>query len=137
MPLPVTPYYERRLRDLRTLSPAAAALAERIALDLQPQMLATSTEMLEAQLLDHLQEVAQLQNKRVDRLNVERFLQQRCVPAASFAVTPPAHLWDRQRPFAAGNQVAILRRMGVNGVLRRVHLPTPWADAAIAQDRAA
>ena len=32
MPLPVTPYYERRLRDLRTLSPAAAVLAERIAM---------------------------------------------------------------------------------------------------------
>nr|WP_237143854.1 hypothetical protein [Pseudomonas fragi]APA32329.1 hypothetical protein [Pseudomonas fragi] len=67
MPLPVTPYYERRLRDLRTLSPAAAALAERIALDLQPQMLATSTEMLEAQLLDHLQEVAEQQTRCVTR----------------------------------------------------------------------
>ena len=68
MPLPVTPYYERRLRDLRTLSPAAAALAERIALDLQPQMLATSTETLEAQLLDHLQEVAEQQTRCVTRL---------------------------------------------------------------------
>ncbi|WP_321838515.1 hypothetical protein [Pseudomonas kulmbachensis] len=67
MPLPVTPYCERRLRDLRTLSPAAAALAERIALDLQPQMLGTSTEMLEAQLLDHLQEVAEQQTRRVTR----------------------------------------------------------------------
>ena len=67
MPLLVTPYYERRLRDLRTLSPAAAALAERIALDLQPQMLATSTETLEAQLLDHLQEVAEQQTRCVTR----------------------------------------------------------------------
>ena len=68
MPLPATPYYERRLRDLRTLSPATAALAERIALDLQLQMLATSTEMLEAQLMDHLQEVAEQQTRSVTRL---------------------------------------------------------------------
>ena len=68
MPLPVTPYYERRLRDLRTLSPATAALAERIALDLQPQILSTSTETLEAQLMDHLQEVAEQQTRCVTRL---------------------------------------------------------------------
>lgn len=48
MPLPVTPYYERRQRDLRTLSPA--------------------TETLEAQLLDHLQEVAEQQTRSVTRL---------------------------------------------------------------------
>ena len=68
MRLPVTPYYERRLRDLRTLSPATAALAERIALDLQPQILSTSTETLEAQLMDHLQEVAEQQIRCVTRL---------------------------------------------------------------------
>ena len=68
MPLPVTPYYERRLRDLRTLSPATAALAERIALNLQPQVLSTSTETLEAQLMDHLQEVAEQQTRCVTRL---------------------------------------------------------------------
>ena len=68
MPLPATPYYERRLRDLRTLSSATAALAERIALDLQLQMLATSTETLEAQLMDHLQEVAEQQTRCVTRL---------------------------------------------------------------------
>ena len=68
MPLPATPYYERRLRDLRTLSPATAALAERIALDLQLQMLAISTETLEAQLMDHLQEVAEQQTRCVTRL---------------------------------------------------------------------
>ena len=68
MPLPVTPYYERRLRDLRTLSPATAALAERIALNLQPQVLSTSTETLEAQLMDHLQEVAEQQTRSVTRL---------------------------------------------------------------------
>ena len=67
MPLLVTPYYERRLRDLRTLSPDTAALAERIALELQPQVLATSTETLEAQLLDHLQEVAEQQARCVTR----------------------------------------------------------------------
>lgn len=68
MPLPVTPYYERRLRDLRTLSPAVAELTERIALDLKPEVLSTSTDTLEAQLLDHLQEVAQQQTRSVTRL---------------------------------------------------------------------
>ncbi len=67
MPLPVTSFYERRLRDLRTLSPATAALAERIALALQPQVLATSAETLEAQLLDHLQEVAEQKTRCVTR----------------------------------------------------------------------
>lgn len=67
MPLPVTPFYERRLRVLRTLSPDAAALAERIALDLQPQVLATSTDTLEAQLLDHMQAVGQQQSHCVTR----------------------------------------------------------------------
>ncbi|WP_254925348.1 hypothetical protein, partial [Pseudomonas fragi] len=68
MPLPVTPSYERRLRDLRTLSPDTGALLERIALELQPQVLATSIEALEAQLLDHLQEVAEQQTRCVTRL---------------------------------------------------------------------
>ena len=67
MPLPVTPSYERRLRDLRTLSPDTGALLERIALELQPQVLATSIEALEAQLLDHLQEVAEQQTRCVTR----------------------------------------------------------------------
>ena len=70
MPLPVTPSYERRLRDLRTLSPATAALAERIALDLQPQVLATSAETLTVQLLDHLQAVGMQQARSVTRLAV-------------------------------------------------------------------
>lgn len=55
MPLPVTPSYERVLRDLRTLSPDTAALAENIREAMQPQVLTTSTESLETQLLDHLQ----------------------------------------------------------------------------------
>ena len=70
MPLPVTPTYERGLRDLRTLSPDTAALLERIALELQPQVLATSTQNLETQLLDHLQTVAQQQARSVTRLAV-------------------------------------------------------------------
>lgn len=70
MPLPVTPTYERGLRDLRTLSPEAAALIERIALELQSQVLATSTETLEVQLLDHLQAVGQQQARSVTRLAV-------------------------------------------------------------------
>ena len=70
MPLPVTQSYERALRDLRQYSPATAALAERIALDLQPQVLATSTETLTAQLLDHLQAVGQQQARSVTRLAV-------------------------------------------------------------------
>lgn len=65
MPLPVTPSYERALRDLRKLSPDTAALAERIALDLQPQV---STTKLEVQLLGHLQAVAQQQASSVTRL---------------------------------------------------------------------
>ena len=68
MPLPVTPYYERRLRDLRTLSPAAAALAERIALDLKPELLSIASDTLEAQLLDLMQEVAEQQTRCVTRL---------------------------------------------------------------------
>ena len=40
MPLPVTPTYERGLRDLRTLSPDTAALLERIALELQARVTA-------------------------------------------------------------------------------------------------
>ena len=70
MPLPVTPSYERALRDLRKQSPDTAALAERIALDLQPQKLATSSDSLEVQLLDHLQTVAQQQVRSVTRLTV-------------------------------------------------------------------
>lgn len=70
MPLPVTPTYERGLRDLRLLSPEAAGLIERIALDLQPQVLDTSTETLEVQLLDYLQAVGQQQARSVTRLAV-------------------------------------------------------------------
>lgn len=68
MPLPVTPSYERCLRVLRTLSLETAALAERIALDLQPQMFNITSETLETQLMDHLQEVAQQQTRCVTRL---------------------------------------------------------------------
>ena len=60
MPLPITPSFERDLRDLRdlrALSLGAAALLEQIAKDLQPQVLPTSTDNLEEQLLDHLQAV--------------------------------------------------------------------------------
>ena len=70
MPLPVTPNYERRLSELRRISPDIAALTERIALDLRPQVLATSTDTLEAQLLDHLQAVALLQACSVTLLTV-------------------------------------------------------------------
>ena len=70
MPLPVTPSYERGLRNLRQVSPATAALAERIALDLQTQVLATSSDSLEVQLLDHLQTVAQQQARSVTRFTV-------------------------------------------------------------------
>ena len=51
------PHLERDLRDLRALSLGAAALLEQIAKDLQPQVLPTSTDNLEEQLLDHLQAV--------------------------------------------------------------------------------
>ena len=70
MPLPVTPNYERRLSDLRRVSPDIAALTERIVLDLRPQVLATSTDTLEAQLLDHLQAVALRQARSVTRFTV-------------------------------------------------------------------
>jgi len=68
MPLPVTPSYELRLRDLRALSPATAELAERIALDLKPEQLRISSDTLEAQLLDLMQEVAQQHIRCVTRL---------------------------------------------------------------------
>lgn len=70
MPLPVTPSYERSLLDLRTLSPDTAALAESIREALQPQVLATSTETLEVQLLDHLQAVGQQQARSATRFAV-------------------------------------------------------------------
>ena len=70
MPLPVTPSFERALRDLRQISPATAALAERIALDLQPQVLPTSTDNLEEQLLDHLQAVGRQQARSATRFTV-------------------------------------------------------------------
>ncbi len=59
MALPVTPSYERAFRNLRQVSPGTAALAERIALDLQPQVLGMSSDRLEEQLLAHMLEVAQ------------------------------------------------------------------------------
>ena len=68
MPLPLTPSYERRLRDLRALSPATAELAERIALDLKPELLSIASETLEAQLMDLMQEVAQQHIRCVTRL---------------------------------------------------------------------
>ena len=68
MPLPITPSYERRLRDLRSLSPETAELAERIALDLKPEQLRIASGTLEAQLLDLMQEVAQQHIRCVTRL---------------------------------------------------------------------
>ena len=68
MSLHPTPYFERRLLDLRALSPATVDLAERIASDLKPEVLSTSSDTLEAQLMDHLQEVAQQQARCVTRL---------------------------------------------------------------------
>ena len=68
MPLPVTPTYERGLRDLRALSPETAELAERIALDLKPELLSIASATLEAQLLDLMQEVAQQHIRCVTRL---------------------------------------------------------------------
>lgn len=68
MPLSNTLSYERRLRDLRALSPSTAELAERIALDLKPELLSITPETLEAQLLDLMQEVAQQHIRCVTRL---------------------------------------------------------------------
>lgn len=68
MPLPVTPTYERGLRDLRALSPETAELAERIALDIKPELLSIASATLEAQLLDLMQEVAQQHIRCVTRL---------------------------------------------------------------------
>lgn len=70
MPLPITPSFERGLRDLRAVSLGAAALLERIAKDLQPQVLATSTDNLEEQLLDHLQAVGRQQARSATRFIV-------------------------------------------------------------------
>lgn len=68
MPLPITPSYELCLSDLRTLSPATAELAERIALDLKPELLSITPDTLEAQLLDLIKEVAQQHIRGVTRL---------------------------------------------------------------------
>lgn len=68
MPLPLTPSYERRLRDLRALSPKTAELAERIALSLNPELLSIASATLEAQLLDLMQEVALQHIRCVTRL---------------------------------------------------------------------
>ena len=68
MPLPVTPSYERALQELRTLSPDTAALAERIALDLKPELLDIASDTIEAQLLDLMGELAQQHIRCVTRL---------------------------------------------------------------------
>ena len=68
MPLPLSPSYEHRLRDLRELSPETAELTERIALDLKPELLSITSDILEAQLLDLMQEVAQQHIRCVTRL---------------------------------------------------------------------
>lgn len=58
MALLATPIYKRTLQDLYHISPDIADLAERIAIELQPQVLATSDTSLQTQLFDHLQAVA-------------------------------------------------------------------------------
>ena len=68
MPLPITPSYVRRLSDLHTLSSGTAELTERIALDLKPELMSITSDTLEAQLLDLMQEVAQQHIRCVTRL---------------------------------------------------------------------
>lgn len=58
------------LRDLHTQSPDTAALAGSIREAMQPQVLTTSTESLETQLLDHLQAVGQQQARSATRFAV-------------------------------------------------------------------
>ena len=61
MPLPVTPLYEQRLLDLRTMAPNAAELAEQIALALRSEYLSQSAEALALGLFTHLDLVGRQQ----------------------------------------------------------------------------
>lgn len=58
MPLPVTPYFEKRLMTLRGLSPEVAMLAEEIAAAQKPEVLKESPERQTERLFDFLEEVA-------------------------------------------------------------------------------
>ncbi|POF43442.1 hypothetical protein B0D71_01095 [Pseudomonas laurylsulfativorans] len=58
MPLPVTPYVEQRLQDLRALAPDVAALAEDIAAVQKPECLKESSQSQTEKLFNRLDEVA-------------------------------------------------------------------------------
>ena len=65
-----TSRFKQILEDLHHESPDIATLAARIALDIKPQVLATSNATLQAQLLDHLQAVATRKPGGVTHLSV-------------------------------------------------------------------
>ena len=70
MPLTYTQSYSRSLRILQRLSPAVSALSERIAFQLRPEVLATCSDALEAQMLDHMTNIAMSEPRAVIRLGV-------------------------------------------------------------------
>lgn len=59
MTLPITPEFEQDLRDLRTLSPEVAVLAERIAQAVRPEVLETSAQVLTYALFEVMNALAQ------------------------------------------------------------------------------
>lgn len=68
MPLPVTLSYEHCLRELRTVSINTAQLAERIAVNLNPQVVSTSPVALQTQLFQHMHAVGLQQARSTARL---------------------------------------------------------------------
>ena len=68
MPLPVTPSYEHCLRELRIVSINTAQLAERIATNLNPQVVSISPVALQAQLFQHMHAVGLQQARSTIRL---------------------------------------------------------------------
>lgn len=68
MPLPVTPSYEHCIRELRTVSINTAQLAERIAVNLNPQVVSISPVALQTQLFQHMHAVGLAQARSTARL---------------------------------------------------------------------
>jgi len=58
MPLPITPEFEQDLRELRTLSPEVAALAERIAQVVRPEAAASGASILTYALFELMRALA-------------------------------------------------------------------------------
>lgn len=68
MPLAVTPSYEHCLRELRAVSGNTAHLAERIAVNLNPQVVSISPVALQTQLFQHMHALGLQQAHSTTRL---------------------------------------------------------------------